>query len=170
MAGEVIGRILNVGPVKGKARPRLSVRVDETEAQLRVRARERVRGAVRTRTHTPWETKAAEERWQALWMAQGRPRVPDGEPFALEVRVYVARPASHWKKNGELTAAGLRAGLVVPRSKKPDLDNVVKLILDALNGFAWRDDAQLAELLVRRVWCASEAVEVVVSTVDPDGG
>lgn len=30
-----------------------------------------------------------------------------------------------------------------PNTVKPDLDNVVKLVLDALNGYAWHDDCQV---------------------------
>ncbi|MBR3385491.1 MAG: RusA family crossover junction endodeoxyribonuclease [Atopobiaceae bacterium] len=30
-----------------------------------------------------------------------------------------------------------------PHTVKPDLDNVVKLVLDALNGYAWHDDCQV---------------------------
>lgn len=33
-----------------------------------------------------------------------------------------------------------------PDTHKPDLDNVVKLVLDALNGYAWHDDAQVIHI------------------------
>ena len=33
------------------------------------------------------------------------------------------------------------------KTSKPDLDNIVKLVKDALNGIAWADDAQVARLL-----------------------
>jgi Holliday junction resolvase RusA-like endonuclease len=33
---------------------------------------------------------------------------------------------------------------------KPDADNIAKAVLDALNGVAWDDDAQVTTLLVRK--------------------
>lgn len=35
-------------------------------------------------------------------------------------------------------------------NRKPDLDNVVKLVGDALNGVAYRDDAQIAQVIARK--------------------
>ncbi len=38
---------------------------------------------------------------------------------------------------------------------KPDASNVAKIVEDALNGVAWIDDAQVAELVVRK-WTAAQ--------------
>lgn len=38
---------------------------------------------------------------------------------------------------------------------KPDLDNLVKAILDALNGVAWHDDAQVVELHISKQYVRS---------------
>lgn len=46
--------------------------------------------------------------------------------------------------------------------KKPDLDNVAKIILDALNEVAWVDDTQVVSLSVRRVWSDEEYVCVTI--------
>lgn len=35
---------------------------------------------------------------------------------------------------------------------KPDIDNLVKGVLDALNGIAYRDDKQVIELHARKLW------------------
>jgi Holliday junction resolvase RusA-like endonuclease len=35
-------------------------------------------------------------------------------------------------------------------SRRGDLDNRLKILLDALNGLAWLDDAQIVELYARR--------------------
>jgi Holliday junction resolvase RusA-like endonuclease len=44
--------------------------------------------------------------------------------------------------------------------KKPDLDNIAKAILDALNGIAWHDDSQVVELIVEKCYSFTERVEV----------
>lgn len=36
--------------------------------------------------------------------------------------------------------------------KKPDLDNIAKIILDSLNGVAYDDDKQVVRLLVVKYW------------------
>ena len=35
---------------------------------------------------------------------------------------------------------------LVKHTVKPDIDNLTKAVLDALNGLAWYDDAQIVEL------------------------
>ena len=62
---------------------------------------------------------------------------------ALRVRVaaYFGIPAS-WSAKKRLAAI---TGATRP-AKKPDLDNVVKM-LDALNEVVWRDDAQVVDCL-----------------------
>lgn len=60
------------------------------------------------------------------------------------------RPRGHFRKNGELSAEGLRHP--VPRNRKPDVDNALKLICDALNTRAYRDDVLIAKATVERVW------------------
>lgn len=52
---------------------------------------------------------------------------------------------------------------------KPDGDNVAKLVLDALNGFAWQDDSQVVEMRVTkepRRRGAQTATEVTIWEVD----
>ena len=49
-----------------------------------------------------------------------------------------------------------------------DLDNLAKAILDAIKGYAFHDDAQVARLLVERV--AGERERIVVSVRQLAGG
>ena len=44
---------------------------------------------------------------------------------------------------------------VIRPTKKPDVDNVAKSILDSLNGMAYKDDSQVVECIVRK-WYADE--------------
>lgn len=51
---------------------------------------------------------------------------------------------------------------------KPDSDNIAKLVMDALNGIAWHDDAQVTELFVMknlRRRDIEEKTEVTISWV-----
>lgn len=49
--------------------------------------------------------------------------------------------------------------------KKPDIDNVVKAVLDALNGVAYRDDTQVIELHVRKSYSEKPRVEVCIEKI-----
>lgn len=49
-----------------------------------------------------------------------------------------------------------------PYLKKPDSDNIVKIICDALNGIAYKDDNQVAILNVEKVYDEDERVEVEI--------
>jgi len=50
------------------------------------------------------------------------------------------------------------------RAKKPDLENVGKAVLDAATGVLWRDDAQVARLVIEQYTAAQDEaprVEIV---------
>lgn len=40
--------------------------------------------------------------------------------------------------------------------QRPDVDNLAKTLLDALNGVAYNDDAQIVDLRVQKCWSADE--------------
>jgi Holliday junction resolvase RusA-like endonuclease len=50
----------------------------------------------------------------------------------------------------------------VPHSHKPDLENCVKSLQDALTGICWVDDSQVAEGIWRKGYGATPGVEVSV--------
>jgi Holliday junction resolvase RusA-like endonuclease len=66
--------------------------------------------------------------------------------------MYLERPPTHFTTKRELSAVGRKAGNR-PR-KKPDVDNAAKLILDALEGYAYPSDAAIVSLLVTKQWGA----------------
>lgn len=46
--------------------------------------------------------------------------------------------------------------------KKPDMDNIVKVVADALNGVAYQDDTQIMMVFAKKVYSAVEGLDVVV--------
>ena len=48
---------------------------------------------------------------------------------------------------------------------KPDLDNVAKLICDALNGLAWHDDNAIVDMQVRKFYSTQPRVEVIIKAI-----
>lgn len=99
------------------------------------------------RTFTPQETMTAENEVRRLWEEAGSPRLEG--PVRLLIRVVAERPKGHFRKGGGLNTAGERCPIP---TVKPDLDNALKLVMDALNTRAWKDDVQVAEVGMRREW------------------
>ena len=46
--------------------------------------------------------------------------------------------------------------------KKPDMDNIVKVIADALNSVAYQDDSQVVFVKAKKVYSAVEGVDVTI--------
>ena len=85
--------------------------------------------------------------------------------YRVSIVVVKAVPKPFTKKR---RAAAL-SGIISPRTK-PDLDNVAKIYLDALNGVVWRDDAAVTELVVSKVYGEVDKVSVAVRSGDVDCG
>jgi Holliday junction resolvase RusA-like endonuclease len=90
----------------------------------------------------------AERVVRAAWEGVGEPRL-EGAIY-LDVSLHHERPAGHFTKAGALSAEGARHPW--PDTKKPDVDNALKLVMDALNTRAWRDDKQVVRATVIRCW------------------
>jgi Holliday junction resolvase RusA-like endonuclease len=78
------------------------------------------------------------------------------KPLKVYIEVYYDIPKSTPKKN----IMPMLDKLIRP-CKKPDCDNIAKIILDALNGIAYKDDTQVVKLTVAKYY--SEKAEVMVT-------
>ena len=77
---------------------------------------------------------------EAFENATGRPQEPFSGPIAVCIMTYRQLPKSTPK-----------SVISEPDTHKPDIDNVAKIVLDALNGVAWEDDAQVVSLTVSKL-------------------
>jgi len=50
--------------------------------------------------------------------------------------------------------------------KKPDIDNIVKVVLDALNKVAFEDDSQVVEIIAKKEYSDRELLEVVIEEME----
>jgi Holliday junction resolvase RusA-like endonuclease len=109
------------------------------------------------RTYTPEKTANAEGIIRTMVAIELRGRPPSDMPIWLEVHVSIAPPTSwpQWKREAAL------AGRIDPTCK-PDLDNVVKLVKDALNKVAWDDDAQVVICDAGKAYGEAEGLRIVV--------
>jgi|SRR6478609_7906131 len=75
------------------------------------------------------------------WERAGQPRFEDDLPLMLEAAFIFDRPASHF-------GTGRNAGVLKQSARphptgRPDLSNLVKLVEDALNENAFKDDSRI---------------------------
>ena len=90
--------------------------------------------------HTPRKTANYETHVRLAYQSAAQGRPPHDGPVGVSVYACCQAPKgmSKW----------LRALLPIPRTQKPDADNVLKVVLDGLNGVAFKDDAQVFDVRV----------------------
>lgn len=129
------------------------------------------RAGLRSRVYTPrtacdgWKESVRLEALRAMAGGAG------GPPFtraALSVVFRVQRPAGHLRADG-----GLRASAPVHHTGKPDLDNALKAVMDALTETGvWNDDTAVDRVSAAREWAGDgrPAGAVVEVSGTHDGG
>ena len=50
-------------------------------------------------------------------------------------------------------------------TKKPDIDNIVKAVLDGMNGIVYLDDKQVVALHLTKVYSSKEGIDIMVMEV-----
>lgn len=108
--------------------------------------------------YTPAETQSDEAVVRQMASLEMRGKPPLAGPLSLHIRMVRNYPKS-WRKKQRL--ARWVTG-------KPDCDNVLKLIADAMNGIVYGDDAQIAQVLVSRIYDASagECVRIGIAQLE----
>jgi Holliday junction resolvase RusA-like endonuclease len=87
------------------------------------------------RFYTHPETKTRQDIVLAAWKTQSRMSFEKGIPLKLTLILGYPIPKATPKKQRALMVSGLIRPIV-----KPDMDNVIKLVLDSLKGHAFSDD------------------------------
>jgi Holliday junction resolvase RusA-like endonuclease len=132
--------------VRGKGRPRFGV----------------VRG--RAMAFTDPQTRAYEKVIKAAASNVMAGREPLQGPVWVRVDAFVPVP----KGTSKVKAAAMLAGDIRP-TKKPDLDNVLKAILDGINGVIYGDDKQVVAFGSTKRYGEQERILVTVGQCDADG-
>jgi len=114
------------GRPKGKGRPRMNRKTGQV--------------------YTPPATRAYESEIRQAFLRQGGESF-GGAPVMVEVEALFPMPQS-WGKKDRAERDGTYC------ENKPDLDNIAKVALDALNSVAWTDDKTVAVLIAQKRWTA----------------
>lgn len=112
-------------------------------------------GASFGRAVTPKKTVNAEDTIKHYAIAQGV--TPVEGPVHVDLEFRYEPPASMSKKK-----RGMAMTYHEFRTKKPDLDNLIKTVLDALNELAWKDDASVVSVSARKIYAVQSETVVRV--------
>jgi Holliday junction resolvase RusA-like endonuclease len=102
---------------------------------------------------------ATQLRCAAISEMKGAP--PLTEPLYVWVFATYALP----KKSTAADRAIIASGGSVPKSTRPDVDNIMKATLDPLNGIVWRDDALIVEAKVCKRYGEKDSLVIIVNTL-----
>lgn len=95
-----------------------------------------------------------------LAAAQHKPPKPLEGELEVVIDVYRSIPKSMPKRKRQLALQGK-----IRPVTKPDVDNYVKAIKDALSGIIWKDDKQVVSLTVRKWYSDMPRVEIDIEEV-----
>ena len=126
-----------IGDIKGKARPRVNTYT--------------------CRAYTPENTKDYELLIKQYFKLKYPRYVPLENRVAVKIIAQFKIPKSATKKDKLL----IEEGKLSP-AKKPDIDNIIKIVLDALNKMAFKDDNQITKIEVEKIYGLDERIYVKI--------
>ena len=125
------------GKVTGKGRPRVNTNTGMA--------------------YTPTKTRDYEDLVKQYFLLK-YPRI---KPLSNRVSIEIIAYFEPVKTVSKIEKEKMLEGTVSP-TKKPDIDNIAKIILDSLNGLAFIDDTQVTKISVEKKYSNEEKVYVKI--------
>lgn len=125
------------GKITGKARPRVNT--------------------ITGRAYTPSNTKD----YEMLIKQYFKVKYPHYETLEGRIKVEIIAYFAIPKATNKSQQKEMIENNISP-TKKPDIDNIIKIILDALNKMAFKDDSQITRLEIEKVYAEEEKIYVKI--------
>lgn len=110
------------------------------------------------RTYTPKKTLDYERTIKRAYL--NKYTYLSKKSLRIKICAYLEVAKSHSKvKKQKMLANELQC------TKKPDVDNIVKVVLDALNKVAYQDDTQVVELVAIKRWSNESRLKVIIEEI-----
>lgn len=123
------------------------------------KAKARPRMTTTGMAYTPKKTVEYENWVKQCYLIEQKGKKLEGQ-IKAEIAAYFTIPKStSKKKRKEMT------NYLIRPTKKPDSDNVAKVILDSLNGLAYDDDKQIIDLRIMKFYGEDPRVEVTLNEI-----
>ena len=126
-----------IGSIVGKARPRMNTRTGKA--------------------YTPTNT-INYEYFLRQWFIR---KYPNFKPIDGRVKVSIIAYFEVPKSTSKKKEAEMLSNSISP-TKKPDIDNIVKIVLDGMNKFAFKDDTQVIKLEVEKKYAETPRISIKI--------
>ena len=113
-------------------------------------------------TYTPKETKNYEAKVKKSYLKISNGFSFNNDPVDISTKAYYPIPKSISKKKRQQMIDG-----TIPCTKKPDIENNSKAIMDGLNNVAYNDDSQVCKLFAEKMYGEEPRVEVTLKKYEP---
>lgn len=107
-------------------------------------------------SYTPEKTASYEDLIRWSYREAGGVYYGDKE-LQVDIQAFYPIPKSFSKVKHKQAVEGI----IKPRTK-PDLDNVLKVVLDALNGVAFLDDKQIVRMSAKKQYGESPCIKITI--------
>ncbi len=125
------------GSIVGKARPRMNTRTG--------------------RAYTPTKTKLYEYALRQWFLRE----YPNFKPIENRVKVTIIAYFEIPKSTSKKKETEMLANNISP-TKKPDADNIIKIVLDGMNKFAFKDDTQVTKLEIEKKYDVNPRIYIKI--------
>ena len=115
-------------------------------------------------TFTPKKTHDFERDVARAYTLQSKEYFEKGQAIKVDILFGMPIPKTVTKKRRNDMINGVER-----HTKKSDLDNLVKAVLDGLNGVAYEDDAQIVMIAARKFYSVNPHIEIRIRP-DTNGG
>lgn len=111
-------------------------------------------------TYTPSKTAQYENLVKASYRQVSDNKFQKGTPLELTILAFFGVPKSASRvKHRQMVYKE-----ILP-TKKPDSDNIIKIICDALNGLAYEDDSQVCRVLFDKSYAETPKVKIEIREI-----
>ena len=107
--------------------------------------------------YTPNKTKEYEDLIKQYFIMKFRGIKPLDGRISVTIKAYFSIP-----KNTSKAKTEEMLNNIISPAKKPDIDNIAKIILDALNKLAFNDDNQITKLNIEKMYSEEERVSILI--------
>jgi len=113
-------------------------------------------------TYTPTETVNYETYIKELFTIKYPDFIPLESTLEMELCMFLSIPKSTGNKKKEL----MRTKAIQP-GKRPDIDNVLKVVCDALEKLAYKNDSQIVDVVATKEYSERPRLEIKISHSPP---
>jgi Holliday junction resolvase RusA-like endonuclease len=116
------------------------------------------------RVYTPKKTKDYEKSIATAYVNEDGKYYEEGTPVHISLSAYFMTPKSYSKKLVRKLVKAFAWFL-----NKPDIDNIIKSVLDGLNNVAYHDDSQVCSIEASKHWTddpEKEGLSIMVINAD----